>query len=359
MTTIVHSQWLRDDRRRRGIIALLLGVFALLSFYPERYRAAVALTPTDPASLGLSSALGQFGAVNSIFGNQTAVEVALRVARSIYVRDAVIDKVNLIKRNGFLSRVAANRWLERNVDIRIQRGGIIEISTRNSDPELAKLIIESFTNATRRRLAEIGKEQTQYKRTVLTELVEETDKRLARAQENYDRFRRRTRYAQPTSAISAIGERIPQLQQLVKAKEVALYAARQFYTDDSLQIRQILAELKALRSQLAEAQTVRPGEKYSVGMVIEESTEARDLERKLFIARALYDNYTRFLEGTSVEDLTQTAVLRVLEPPFVDSTRQINLIPALLGILVLLGGLAVEFYLARPPVGNRQGPLEV
>ncbi len=358
MTTLVRSELLSDDRRRRGIIAALLAVFALLSYFPEKYRAAVAITPTDPSSLGLSSALGQFGAINNVFGNQAAVEVALRVARSIYVRNIVIDRTSLVKRKGFLSRTAAHRWLQRNVDIRIQRGGIIEVSMLNGDRDLAKAIIQNFTDATRRRLAEIGKQQTEYKRQILTELVEETDNRLAIAQANYDRFRRRTRYAQPSSAISTIGERIPQLQTVVKGKEVALNAARQFYTDDSLQVRQILAELQALRRQLAEAQTVSPNEKDSVGMVIEESTEARELERKLAIARALYDNYTRFLEGTSVEDLTQTAVVRVLEPPFIDTARQINAIPALIAMLLLLGGLAMEFYIVRPPVGNRLGALE-
>lgn len=353
MESATRSRYLGNPRLRRGGVAIVLAILALLTFFPERYRAAVSLTPTDPSSLGLSGALGQFGAINSVFGNQAAVEVALRVARSIFVRNIVIDKTDLIRRGGFINRLAADRWLQRNVDIRVQRGGIIEISILNADAEFGRTIIKGYTDATRQRLAEIGKQQTQYKRQVLSELVAETDKRLEEAQSKYDNFRRRTRYAQPSSAISAIGERIPILQAAVKGKEVALSAARQFYTDDSLQIRQILAELQALRRQLAEAQTVSPDEKDSVGMVIEESTKARELERDLLIARALYDNYTRFLEGTFVEDLTQTAVVRVLEPPYIDSSRQINLVPLLIGLIVLVFAAAVEFYTARPPVGGR------
>lgn len=355
MTAIVQSRYFGDARRRWGIIAIAIAICALLTFYPQKYRAAASMTPTDPSSLGLSGALGQLGAINSVFGNQAAGEVALRVARSIYVRQIIIKKLDLVRKQGFLSYSAADRWLQNNIDIRGQRGGVIEIALLSTDSKLGLAIVEGYTEATRRRLAEIGKKQTEYKRTVLVELVAETEARLDKAQSDYDTFRRRTRYAQPSSAIGAIGERIPVLQSAIKNKEVQLSAVRQFNTDESLQVRQILAELQALNRQLADAQTVNPEERDSVGMVIEESTKVRELERKLAIARSLYDSYTRYLEGTSVEDLTQTAVVRILEPPYIDTARQYNLLPFAIGILLLLMAVAIEFYNWRPPVGSRKG----
>ena len=351
MASIMRSKYLGDPKWRRGITAVLLVICLVLTFFPQRYRAAVSMTPTDPSSLGLSGALGQLGAINSVFGTQAAGEVATRVARSIYVRAKIIDKLKLITTLGFADRIAADRWLQNNIDIRGQRGGVIEISILNADPKLALAIVDGYSTATRQRLAEIGKTQTEYKRTVLTELVAETGLRLDKAQDEYDMFRRRTRYAQPTSAIGAIGERIPAIQAAIKDKEVNLSAARQFNTDDSLPVRQILAQLQALQRQLAEAQTVNPQQKDSVGMVIAESTRARFLERRLLTARTLYEGYTKFLEGTAVEDLTQSAVVRVLEPPYVDTARQFNLTAVAAAILILLAALAIEFYALRPPVG--------
>ena len=212
MASIMRSKYLGDPKWRRGITAVLLVICLVLTFFPQRYRAAVSMTPTDPSSLGLSGALGQLGAINSVFGTQAAGEVATRVARSIYVRAKIIDKLNLITTLGFADRIAADRWLQNNIDIRGQRGGVIEISILNADPKLALAIVDGYSTATRQRLAEIGKTQTEYKRTVLTELVAETGLRLDKAQDEYDMFRRRTRYAQPTSAIGAIGERIPAMQ---------------------------------------------------------------------------------------------------------------------------------------------------
>jgi tyrosine-protein kinase Etk/Wzc len=96
----------------------------------------------------------------------------------------------------------------------------------------------------------------------------------------------------------------------------------------------------------------------SVGRVVQESTRVKELERQLVIARGLFDGYKRFLEGTAVEDLTSTASVRVLEPPFVDSARQYNPIPLFVGVALFLLWLAVEFYQLRPPVGSRAEPYE-
>jgi hypothetical protein len=80
--------------------ALLFGVpiVALVGFaaFPEKFRVEASLTPTDPGSLGLSNTLEQFGALNSVFGKQAAVEIALRIGNSIYTRDRVCQKSNCI-----------------------------------------------------------------------------------------------------------------------------------------------------------------------------------------------------------------------------------------------------------------------
>ena len=82
----------------RAIFGVCLAILIFFSFFPERYRGAVTLTPTDPTSLGLSGTLGQLGALNSVFGNQAAVEIALKIGRSIYVRQIVAKQLNLMDR---------------------------------------------------------------------------------------------------------------------------------------------------------------------------------------------------------------------------------------------------------------------
>ncbi|KQR86232.1 hypothetical protein [Sphingomonas sp. Leaf343] len=344
---LVRSPWLR-----RAIIVVLLAICAVLTLFPERYRAAVTLTPTDPASLGLGQTLGQLGALNSVFGNQAAVEVSMRVARSVYVRQAVIKQLDLVKRLGLRDDIHASRWLEKNVDIRTMRGGIVQMEIETPDAAFGRQIVTAYQNATQARLGEIARRQTEYKRGILERLVREAGERRDQAEAAYNDFRLRTRYSDPRFAIGAIGERIPVLQAAIKAKEVELNAARQFATDENISVRQIIAQLDALKSQLAQLQALNPTENNSIGRVVRQSTQVRKLERELNIAQQLYDGYTRYLEGTAVEDLTSTATVRVLEPAYIDTARQLNLIPAALGVLILLVGLGVEFYGWRPPVGE-------
>jgi hypothetical protein len=330
-----------------------VAVFLFLSFFPERYRAAVTLTPTDPASMGLSATLGQLGAINSVFGNQAAVEVALKVGRSVYVRETVIKNTRLVDRLRLRDSVQAQRWLEKEMTIRSLRGGIILFETLQKDSDLARDLVAAYSVATQERLAEISRRQTQYKREVLIKLVYDASNRLARARGAYDTFRLQNRFGDPESSMEAIAERIPALEGALNAKQVQLDAARQFHTDEHNTVIQLKSELASLSGQLAQARATSPEQNSSVGKVVRASTQADKLMRELTIAKTLYDSYLRYLEGTQVEDLTSTASVRVLEPPFVDPARQVNysFLAAAIALILLLA--ATEFYRLSPPAGSR------
>jgi tyrosine-protein kinase Etk/Wzc len=100
---------LAHNGRRRLLFGVLIAVCAALTFFPERYRVASTLTPSDPSTLGLQSALGQLSAFNTVFGNQAAIEIALRIARSTPVRDKVADQLNLDQKLGTGNRIATSR----------------------------------------------------------------------------------------------------------------------------------------------------------------------------------------------------------------------------------------------------------
>lgn len=338
--------------RRALIFGGLAALFALLTFFPERYRTAVTLTPTDPQSLGLSGTLGQLGAMNSVFGNQAAVEVALRVTNSVYARDMVIDRLGLTKRLG-KDRLELHRWLEKRVEIRSLRGGIILMEMETRDAKLGRDIVGAYAKASQDRLAQISRQQTAYKREVLLQLVDEASRRLATAQAAFDDFRLRNRAPSPDTAVQAISERIPQLETAVKLKQVELASARQLFTDDHPTTRQKLAELQALQAQLAQVRATNSGDDTTVGQAVAASSQLYKLQRDLTIARTLYDSYLKYLQGTAVEDLTSTANVRILEPAFVDTERQLWLPMLAVSIALLLAWGATEFYRLRPPVGAR------
>jgi uncharacterized protein involved in exopolysaccharide biosynthesis len=354
ITTIFQGRLFSNSLRRRVLFGILLLVFGLLALFPQKYRAAVTMTPTDQSSLGLSGALGQLGAINSVFGNQAAIELALKVSRSMEVRQIVIRRLDLVKKEGFSDTIETDRWLESAVTIRSLRGGILQIEASRSDGEFAKTIVSAFADATRQILGEISRRQTSYKREILTQLVGEANSRFFDAQSAYDVFRLRNQSSQPSLRLSEVGLRVEALRGTLREKEVELNAARQFATDDNLKVRQILAAMQAIQTQLAQAESASPQVNNSVGRVVVQSSQLAKLERELITARSLRDSYARFLEGAAVEDLTSSANVRIIERPFIDSARQYNSIPLALAILILVFALAAEFYVWRPPVGNQK-----
>ncbi len=350
--TLAVSRWFGKPWLRRIVGGVLIVLFVVLALFPHRYHAIATVVPTDPGSLGLGGALGQLGAANSVFNQQAIIEVGLRVAHSQDVRDIVIKRLDLIRRLHFVNNVEADRWLQDAVDVRLLRGGILLIESRNEDPVFAKSLVVAFYDAFRSRIGMINRAQTAYKRDILLELITTASERLARAQAAYDGFRRATKYSSPASSISAIGARIPLLQQAIKNKEVQLQSLRSFVTDDNMEVRQILAEVAALQTQLRAAENLgTTAGPYSVNRVVKESTTVQKLERELNIAQSLYDSYKRFLEGTALEDLTSLGNLRVIEPPTIETERVINPWPAGLAAALLLALLAIELYTIRPPIG--------
>jgi len=348
-----HSRWLGEPVRRRWIFAILVLVCAILAIVPQKHRAAVSLTPTDPASLGLSGTLGQLGAVNSVFGNQTAVEVSLKVARSLYVRQIVVKSMQLDQRLG-KTPAETTRWLEAHVDIRSLRGGILQFEMVDRDAEFARELVGNYAEATRTQLATVARTQTAYKRKILEQLVDQASERLALSQSRFDNYRLQTHQGNPELSFGETAKRVPVLEAAIKAKEVQLNATRQFATDENMRVGEIKAEIAALRQQLADARSQTPGNPSSVGEVVRLSTEYKRLERQLNIDQGLYDSYSRYLQGTSVEDLTSGANVRILEPAYIDPAIQLNLLPLALGIVLAMLALMIEFYTLRPPVGDER-----
>lgn len=343
---VVRRPWLR-----RSVFVILITLCAVLTLFPQQYLAAVSLTPTDPTSLGLSGTLGQLGAVNSVFGNQAAIEVSLKVARSEYVRDIVIRQLKLDQHLG-LTTLATHRWLDRNVDVRVLRGGIIQIELKQGDAEFARDVVSAYGTAVRDQLSIIARRQTEQKRDILERLVSSASDRLAAAQTAYDTFRLSTHYSSPQAAFYAAGDRIPQLEAEIREREVQLNASRQFFTDDNIRVRQMIAGIDALHQQLVVARSIAPSQQSSVGQVVRQTTEAQKLSRELDVAQGLYDSYKRYLQGTSVEDLTSRVNVRILEPAFIDTSRQFHALPLAIGAGLVLLALAIEFYAIRPPLAE-------
>jgi uncharacterized protein involved in exopolysaccharide biosynthesis len=349
---IAAHPWFVNNTRRRAIFGVAVAVCAVLTFFPQKYRAVVTLSPTDPKSLGLNGALSQLGSSNSAFGGQAALDLTVKVGKSIYVRQKVSKKLNLPQVLG-MTDLQVIRWLDHHVTIRTLRGGLLEIEMLDARQDLGLKMVSAYLDTIRDQLASISRNQTTYKREVLEDLVKQADARLDKAQADYDAFRRESRFGDPKGAVAEISSRVPSLQREIRDKEREIATFRQFAGPENMQLRNSEAAMAALRQQLIQAQSDEMDHDGSLGQVISQSTQTQKLRHELDISRELYYSYNKYLQGTVVEDMTSDANIRVIEPAYIDPDRQKNFGPLVLGVMILLLGLAVEVYRLRPPVGDR------
>src|SRR3546814_4032565 len=87
------------------------------------------------------------------------------------------------------------------------------------NPDRAREIVAAYQAAVQDELGRISRWQTAYKREVLEQLVDDASEELGVAQAAYDDFRLRNRYAEPRAAISAIGDRVPYLETIIRSRE--------------------------------------------------------------------------------------------------------------------------------------------
>lgn len=141
--SLARLRVIRRPWPRRAVAALLVLVLALLTLFPERYRAAVTLIPSVPVRADVRS---------GSFADQAATEIAVRIAGSVRVREAVAQRLDLGTRLGTGDPVAVSRWLARNVIVRTVRGGIVQIETSSTDPAFARALVGATAQATQDRL---------------------------------------------------------------------------------------------------------------------------------------------------------------------------------------------------------------
>lgn len=353
---IAHHRWMANNTRRRVGLALVAGVLAVLSVWPAPYRAAVTLTPVDPSTLGVNpasnggglGALAMLGSGGSM-STQQLIESSLQVSRSVYVRKLVAARLNLPTRLG-KDEPSTLRWLERQVDARSLRGGIIEVDTKQHDSGLALDLTAAYADAIREQMGIVNRTQNSVRQKALEQVLDQAGDRLSKAQAAYDTYRLKTGSGDPLTNALQVAGRGPALDDMIAAKQAELQALRRFATDSNFKVQKAQAELAGLQARAAQARSGTSEANGSVGRVVAQTSQGLALRRELELSTMMYEAAKRNLQGTLAESLVSTVNIRVLEQPYLDPDRQYNYWAVALLALVLGLGIAVEIYRAKPPL---------
>jgi capsule polysaccharide export protein KpsE/RkpR len=362
ITTVMDSSWMRHPWRRRLVFGLLAALFALLAIWPRHYIAEAELVP-QTSGTGLSSLLsgGATGSnilnLNNILGQGQSIEAGLAASRSHVVATDVISTLHLVGRPGFPTAAKAEVKLRQKVNIEAVRGAIIQIKARDSSPKFALQLAAGFSAAIERRLSSLSLEQTVAKRNVAADRLKDAAVGLARAQGALAAFRDANKLAAPEAQLGAAVSQLANLQAQLRAKQVELGELLRFATPNNLQVEAAQAAIASLKAQISQAQSTSGADfAGTVEGTASKGAQYLNLYRNERFYEVISEIYTRYLEATTIDELSSSDTVSELEPPFVDPKLQYNIWAVGLLFLDALLAFGAEFYVLRPPLGISRTP---
>ena len=340
--------------KRRIAYAVALFVALLLALFPRPYVSRVKILPQDSqaGAAALISALG--GGVQNFAAVHGAQKTNyLVIGRSHDVQSEVIDRLGLTRRWKSSDHAAAERKLERKVDIQLLQGGVLEVTAKDSDPAFAQSLVEGFTAVIKSRLSELGLEQVRHKRDIVNNRLAEANQSLDEAALTLNNYRVNNNLPSPEAALGAAVNRRLSLDSAIRGKELEIEVSREFVTDRNIRIITLQAELAALQRQRMEADQMAVN-----GNAVTLSSQAAEyyrLYREQQFAEGVAVVYRRFVEEVNVEELSAGTNVQVIELPHVDPNRHYNMSGIALFLALVVLAFYTEYYMPLTRLGGSFG----
>jgi len=352
----LETPWFRSSLTRRLTFLVLALILAVLSFFPQHYVAEAELMPQESGG-GLSAVLAQqaSGAIldlGALVGNKTSVEADLTIARSHDVAQSVLDRLQLVGKPGFGDNRQAEAKLAKKVDVVAVRGSLLQIRVSDADPDFAKTLTAAVAQSIRDRLAQISLEQAAEKRSVATNRLADAAARLAKAQAALTQFRVANNLPAPEAQLGSGVNVVAGLQADLQTKQTQLAALRQVATDNNVQVRLLQAEIGGIQKAIAAATANSPKNPLNLQGVAQSTQRYYDLYREYQTDEILFQVYSRYLDELVIDELSAQQNMNVVEPAFIEPTRQLNFWAVGLLCFVILSALGAEYYLLVTPKPN-------
>lgn len=296
---------------------------------PDIYRATAKVLPPQKEGNNLATALGQLGGLAAVagigsgFGGSTELYVSLLKSRS--VADAVIRRLDLMKE--FKTKTPDDARRKFAGSIKIQTGakdGVITVSADHKKPEMAAKIVSATVEELGRRSVQLNLAKVGNDRVFLEKRLDIVKKDLKKAEEDMKSFAQQNKAIQVDSQAKASIEGIARLKGELASKEVQLAAMRSYQTDESQEVRILLAATAKLRNELSRfaGSSGGVGEGIpNVGNVPNLGLEYARRLREVKTQEAIFEQLTKQYELTKINENRDTSSLQILDDAVVPDRK--------------------------------------
>lgn len=336
---------LRVIVRQRALIIRVTLVVALISVITSLcmksvYTAKASILPPqkDMAGGAAAALLGQLGGLGDLAtglsgGGSSGLYMGILKSRS--VADAVIQRMDLHKELKTKNQDDTRKKLKKIVQFKAGKDGIIDITAELDDPARAAKLANVFIEELQKKSLTLNLTKAGLERNFLEKRLTVVKQELKTAEESMKNFQEQHKTIKAdTQAALAIGG-IAQLNAEIVLTEVKLAALRSSMTDESPQVKNLLAILSQLKGQLASksggsSDGVIPSVGAAPSIGVEYVRRLRDLK----VQEAIFEQLTKQYELAKLNEARDTSTLQVLDeavPPLRRSKPMRSLIVMLSG----------------------------
>jgi len=282
------------------------------------YTAKTTLLPPQKDSGGggaaaLMAAMGG-GLAGLAGGLGGSADLYLGILKSRSITDAVIKRLDLqteFKSNNADSTRAAVQGM---VKFQAGKDGIITITADYTDPVKAALLANTFVDELQKISQQLNLTKASTERSFLDKRLVVVKQDLKKAEEEMKVFQEKNKTIKADAQAAVAIEGIARLQAEVVSKEVQLAALRNSMTDESSEVRTLLAGLTKLKGQLnAMSGSGGGGVIPSVGNAPSIGVEYIRRLRELKTQEALYEQLTKQFEMAKINEARDSSSIQVLD----------------------------------------------
>jgi len=315
------------------VLAAVLSVCYSLTLKNVYTANAKILPPQKESGGGLSALLSQAGGLAGLAagGIGGSADLYISILKSRSVADAVVKRLDLQKEFESKTLEDARRSLEATVKFQAGKDGIITISADNTNPQKAAVVANTYVDELGRRSLQLNLSKASTERIFIEKRLDVVKQDLKNAEIDMKAFQEKYKMIKADSQATVAIEGIAKLKAEIVTKEVQLATLRNSMTDESNEVKSLLAGISRLRSQLGAmtgsggTDNVIPSTGNVPGIAIEYVRKLRELKTQ----EAIFEQISKQYEISKFNEAKDSSSLQILDeavPPVTKSSPKRSLI---------------------------------
>ena len=271
--------------------------------------------------------------------NPNDIYVGLLTSRPI--ADAIIHRFDLAKVYRAKDMTAARKKLARYTVVTSEKTGFIAVSvTDKSKSQVAKLA-NAYTDELRILTKSLAMTEASQRRLFYEDQLKQAKDALVGAEVSFQQVQQSKGLVQLDAQAKAMIESLALLRAQIAAREVEVQALRSYSTEHNPELELAEGELSSLRAEGARMEQRNHSSGFAdLGLrdVPGAGMEYLRAEHELKYRQAMFDLLLKQYDAAKLDESKDAAIIQVVEPA-IEPDRRSSFNPALMVLLVAIGGL--------------------